>query len=113
MKNNSKPWLYGPNWQGQRCEALTRRGSLCKRPGNKKNGRCKFHGGYSSGPKTQDGIDRLIASKIKHGRFIKEKRDEAKRKAKVGREITSELKTIESWAIDSGNLPANWRDQFN
>ena len=43
MKNNIKPWLYGPNWQGQRCEALTRRGSLCKRPGNKKNGRFKFH----------------------------------------------------------------------
>ena len=113
MKSNIKPWLYGPNWQGQRCEALTRRGSLCKRPGNKKNGRCKFHGGYSSGPKTQDGMDRLIASKIKHERFIKEKRAEAKRKTKVGREITRELKTIESWAIDSGNLPANWRDQFN
>ena len=113
MKNNIKPWLYGPNWQGQRCEALTRRGSLCKRPGNKKNGRCKFHGGYSSGPKTKDGMDRLIVSKIKHERFIKEKRAEAKRKAKVGREITRELKTIESWAIDSGNLPANWRDQFN
>ena len=113
MKSNIKPWLYGPNWQGQRCEALTRRGSLCKRPGNKKNGRCKFHGGYSSGPKTKDGMDRLIASKIKHERFIKEKRAEAKRKTKVGREITRELKTIESWAIDSGNLPANWRDQFN
>ena len=36
MKSNIKQWLYGPNWQGQRCEALTRRGSLCKRPGNKK-----------------------------------------------------------------------------
>jgi len=32
MKANPKPWLYGPNWQGQRCEARTRRGTPCKRP---------------------------------------------------------------------------------
>ena len=84
MKSNIKPWLYGPNWQGQRCEALTRRGSLSKRPGNKKNGRCKFHGGYSIGPKTKDGIDRLVSSEIKYGMFAKDKKDEAMHRAKQG-----------------------------
>ena len=113
MKSNIKSWLYGPNWQGQRCEALTRRGSLCKRPGNKKNGRCKFHGGYSTGPKTKDGIDKLIASKIKHGRFTKEKRDEAKRKAKINYKIKTEILEIEQWFITEGYLKKGWQKNFS
>ena len=48
MKNNIKPWLYGPNWQGQRCGALTRRGSLCKRPGNKKMEGASFMAGIAA-----------------------------------------------------------------
>ena len=112
MKSNIKPWLYGPNWHGQRCEALTRRGSLCKRPGNKKNGRCKSHGGYSTGPKTKDGIERLISSKIKHGRFTKEKRAEAKRRAKQGRQMRGELKELETWFVDHVHLDKKWRKNW-
>ena len=37
------------------CGALTRSGSTCRRKGNKINGRCKLHGGMSTGPKTRAG----------------------------------------------------------
>lgn len=37
------------------CGAKTRNGGACKRRGSKLNGRCKFHGGKSTGPKTRTG----------------------------------------------------------
>ncbi|HAS6930309.1 hypothetical protein CFG65_09935 [Vibrio parahaemolyticus] len=38
-----------------RCGAKTRAGTPCKRRGTKANGRCKLHGGGSTGPKTRTG----------------------------------------------------------
>lgn len=112
MKANPKPWLYGPNWQGQRCEARTRRGTPCQRPGNKTNGRCKLHGGRSSGPKTAEGVARLAASKTTHGRTTQVERAKAKHRAEVGREVMRAVKEIEAWALDHGHLAEDWRDQF-
>ncbi len=37
------------------CGAKTRNGSPCRRFGNKNNGRCKLHGGRSTGAKTKEG----------------------------------------------------------
>ena len=37
------------------CGAKTRSGEPCKRRGNKRNGRCKLHGGKSTGAKTEQG----------------------------------------------------------
>ena len=112
IKNNPKPWLYGPYWQGQRCEARTRKGTLCQRPGNKINGRCKFHGGRSTGARTEDGLASLTASRTIHGRTTKAERAKAKHSAEVGRQIMRELKEIEAWAVDQGHLTKNWRDQY-
>ena len=112
MKSNAKPWLYGPNWRGTRCEARTRRGTLCQRPGNKINGRCKLHGGRSIGPSTEEGLARLVASKTTHGRTTKAERAKAKHRAEVGRQVRRELKEIEQWALDRGHLTDNWRDRF-
>jgi len=112
MKGNLKPWLYGPNWQGTRCEARTRRGTLCQRPGSKQNGRCRLHGGRSTGPRTEDGVARLVASKTTHGRTTKAERAKAKRRAEVGRQVIGELKDIEQWAVDHGHLAKDWRNQF-
>ena len=112
MKNNVKSWLYGPNWQGTRCEARTRRGTLCQRPGNKVNGRCKLHGGRSTGPRTNEGVTRLAASKTTHGRTTQAERAKAKQRAESGRQVMRELKEIETWAVDRGHLAKNWRDEF-
>ena len=112
MKANPKPWLYGPDWQGIRCEARTRRGTLCQRPARLPVGRCKLHGGVSTGPRTKDRLARLTESRTKHGKFTKEKRAEARRGAQVGREIKAELRDIEQEAIAAGALGKDWRDQF-
>ena len=112
MKANPKPWLYGPDWQGIRCEARTRRGTLCQRPARLPVGRYKLHGGASTGPLTKDGLARLTEARTKHGKFTKEKRAEARRRAQVGREIKAELRDIEQEAIAAGALGKDWRDQF-
>jgi hypothetical protein len=90
----------------------TRRGTLCKRPARLPVGRCKLHGGASTGPRTKDGLARLTEARTKHGKFTKEKRAEARRFAEQGRQMRGELKELESWFVDHGHLDKNWRDQF-
>jgi hypothetical protein len=46
------------------CGAKTRSGTPCKRYGNKQNGRCKLHGGHSTGAKTKEGKLALKANAI-------------------------------------------------
>jgi len=41
--------------QGLQCGATTRAGTPCKLTGLYKSGRCKLHGGMSTGPKTDAG----------------------------------------------------------
>ena len=41
--------------RGLACSAKTRKGGMCKRTDIYENGRCKFHGGLSTGPKTAEG----------------------------------------------------------
>ena len=52
-----------------RCGAKTRRGTRCRAPAvwdrdkdQSRNGRCKFHGGLSTGPKTKSGRGAIRAS---------------------------------------------------
>jgi hypothetical protein len=106
------PWQFGPSWPGQRCEARTRKGTPCQRPARLPVGRCRLHGGSSTGPRTAEGLARLVASKIKHGRFTKERREAAKRRAQVARELRAELTELESWFLSHGHLDRKWRDQF-
>lgn len=42
--------------RGMKCEATTRKGTPCKNDGTGySNGRCKYHGGASTGPLTEEG----------------------------------------------------------
>ena len=103
---------FGDQWEGVRCGAKTRRGTLCQRPGTKRNGRCKLHGGRSTGPTTEAGLARLIASKITHGRTTKAKRAEATLRAEQGRELRAELLELETWFVAHGHLDKNWRKDW-
>lgn len=47
---------------GLRCGARTRRGTACKRTDLHPNGRCKYHGGCSTGPRTPEGKARSMAN---------------------------------------------------
>ena len=62
--------------------------------------------------RTKDGLARLTEAKIKHGKFTKEKRAEARRFAEQGRQMRGELKELESWFVDHGHLDKKWRDWF-
>jgi hypothetical protein len=57
------------NWDNApRCGAKTRAGTPC-RSAAMPNGRCRMHGGPSTGPKTEAGIAAIRASRTKHGRY--------------------------------------------
>jgi hypothetical protein len=65
-------WLRSGNVPGDfshapRCGAKTRRGTVCQCPAMP-NGRCRLHGGLSTGPKTVEGIERIRKAVTKHGR---------------------------------------------
>ena len=116
MTNNNLekgiPWRFGPDWPGQRCGAKTRNGSPCQRPAKLPVGRCRLHGGASTGPQTKEGLARLTETKTKHGKFNKQRRAEARRFAAQGRQMRGELKELEAWFVDHGHLDKKWRDQF-
>ena len=105
-------WRFGPDWPKQRCGAKTRRGTACQRPANKKNGRCRLHGGASTAAKTEAGRVRISAANLRHGKFTKDKLEKRRKNAAKGREIRKELRQMERELITSGLLDKNWRDSF-
>ena len=105
-------WRFGPDWPGQRCGAKTRRGTACQRPANKKNGRCRLHGGASTGAKTQEGRARISAANLRHGNFTKDKLEKQRKNAATGRTVRAEIKLIEASLIEQGVLDRNWRKDW-
>ena len=88
---------FGPKWPGERCGAKTRRGTECQRPAHKHNKRCSLHGGgLSTGARTQEGLQRISAANLKHGRFTKEKMEAQRKRGEVGRRVLAEIKQIEA-----------------
>ena len=105
-------WRFGADWPGQRCAAKTRRGNACQCPANKKNGRCRLHGGASTGAKTEEGRARIAAANLRHGNFTKDKLKRQRENAAKGREIRKELRQMERELIAGGLLGKRWRDSF-
>ena len=96
---------FGPNWQGVRCLAKTRRGTKCQSAAYKRNGRCRLHGGLSTGARTPEGLQRISEANIKHGRQTKDKLAAQRHAAKVGRRVMGELKQLERRLEDAGLMP--------
>jgi hypothetical protein len=70
--------LRNPNPSGNpraalRCSARNRAGEPCLAPAMV-NGRCRCHGGKSTGPRTRDGLKRLRAARTVHGFYGEEGR---------------------------------------
>jgi hypothetical protein len=58
-----------------RCGARARRtGAPCRQPATA-NGRCRLHGGKSTGPRTAEGLERLRAARTRHGAYGEEARE--------------------------------------
>lgn len=51
-----------------RCGAKTRKGTTCRAPAMA-NGRCRMHGGKSTGPRTSEGLERSKKAHLKHGYY--------------------------------------------
>ena len=71
-------WLKHGNPSGdwstaRRCGAKTRRQTRCQGPAMK-NGRCRMHGGLSTGPRTPEGLARSRRARWKHGAYSQETR---------------------------------------
>ena len=61
----------------QRCQAKSKRtGQQCRAPALKGKSKCRFHGGASTGPQTQDGRQRCAEARLIHGNETTEKRRE-------------------------------------
>ena len=65
LKNGN---LGGDFTKAARCGAKNRRGTACQCPAMA-NGRCRLHGGRSTGPKTAEGIERIRLAATKHGLY--------------------------------------------
>lgn len=64
--NPSGDYLAAP-----RCGACTRAGTACRQPAMQ-NGRCRFHGGKSTGPRTAQGLARARTARLTHGGYSAE-----------------------------------------
>lgn len=68
LKNGNRPGDFA---KAPRCGAQTRQRTACRGPAMK-NGRCKFHGGLSTGPRTPEGLERSRRANWKHGAYSRE-----------------------------------------
>jgi hypothetical protein len=76
-----------------RCGARTRRGTQCQSPAMS-NGRCRLHGGLSTGPRTAEGIERIRRAVTRHGRYTKAAKQEQRRARNLLREARAHLFNI-------------------
>ena len=88
-------WRFGTNWPGQRCGAKTRRGTPCQRPARKVNGKCRLHGGRSSGPKTQEGLAKIAVGNTTTGLHTKAMITKRKEDAEIAKRLRDRLRVIE------------------
>ncbi len=72
-----------------RCGAKTRQGTSCQAPAMP-NGRCRMHGGKSTGPRTEAGLARCRRARYRHGRYSAE----AKERRKEIRRLMAEFDTF-------------------
>lgn len=69
--------LAGGRIRCRRCQAWSRRSKeQCKKPALNGKRVCDFHGGKSTGPKTQQGRQHIADAKTIHGKETKAKREE-------------------------------------
>ncbi len=65
LRNGARP---GDFLAAPRCGARTRAGCSCRQPAMK-NGRCRMHGGLSTGPRTAEGRERCRRARLTHGGY--------------------------------------------
>ena len=72
---SENPRRLVPDWRitlplahaSPRCGARTRAGMTCRAPAMA-CGKCRMHGGASTGPRTAEGLERIRKARTRHGR---------------------------------------------
>jgi hypothetical protein len=114
--NRKKPpiSLKNGNPQGNpmnapRCGAKTRRATPCRAPAIA-NGRCRMHGGKSTGPRTPEGLERSRKANWKHGYYSAESLAERRYISQLLRESRETIEQVEksvenrpTFAVRRGN----------
>lgn len=65
------------------------------------NGRCRMHGGKSTGPKTAEGLARSRTARLKHGLYSEEARAaraQARKQAERLTEAMALVRAVRAWA---------------
>ena len=91
MIQNPEPYLNtaGGKICCRRCKAQSSRTKLqCSKPALKGKAVCGHHGGYSTGPRTKEGKERIRAAHLKHGQETQEARAERSAKSVMFRYLT-------------------------
>ena len=87
----------------RQCGAKTRAGSPCRSPAMC-NGRCRMHGGASTGPRTPEGLARSRRAHWKHGRYSEE--------ARALRRQLREQARLARWEAEQAAYLAEYDDDF-
>lgn len=92
-----------------RCGAHTRAGCACRAPAMA-NGRCRMHGGASTGPRTEAGRARIRAAQLKHGGYAAAGQQAQQRLSALIRQTRAALAALrkgdEAAAMAALELPA-------
>lgn len=72
LQNHNQPASPEIMLASPRCLAITRSGRPCRAPGvrdrrTRRYGRCRMHGGSSTGPRTPEGLERARMANWRHG----------------------------------------------
>src|SRR5438445_400377 len=97
-------WLQNGNAPGDfsqapRCGAKTRKGTRCQCPAMP-NGRCRLHGGLSTGPRTPEGIECIRRAVTKHGRYSRATKIERRYSRMLLKEWRNLLNTLALACVD-------------
>jgi len=96
-------WLKNGNTPGDpnnapRCGARTRKGQVCRAPAMA-NGRCRMHGGTSTGPRTTEGLARSRRARWKHGFYSAAAKAEAHTLRGILRDARDLLRQVEENSV--------------
>jgi hypothetical protein len=95
LVENGRATRFGVDWPGLRCHARTRKGTPCLKPALKGKNRCQLHGGLSTGPRTEAGLENIRAANTVHGRRSRKSIEDHRR-------FMRELKRLELMARMAG-----------
>ena len=105
LKNNNPPG--DPN-TAPRCGAKTRKGTPCKAP-SMANGRCRMHGGKSTGPRTPKGLEWSRKANWKHGYYSAESIALRRYASWLQRKSQIVIKNSISWIIINKHFKIKFR----